>query len=95
MTGRYKISMVPLLDNGATARLGTREAHGATLAPVRRNVPFAGSGRTRLRGSRSHWRRNDPHILITASGTATPQRKPHARAKHWHGSAGQTGTMRP
>jgi hypothetical protein len=80
MTGRYKISMVPLLDNGTprpwepekrTAQrwhLFTETCRSLAADGLDYAVTFALAG-------------NDPHVLITASGTARKS-KPHARVKH-------------
>ena len=84
MTGRYKISMVPLLDNG-TPRAWKPEKRTAQrwhlFAETCRSLAADGldySVTFALAG-------NDPHILITASGTVARKRKPHARAKHCTG----------
>jgi hypothetical protein len=80
MNGRYRISMVPLLDNG-TLRTCEPEKRTAQrwhlFADTCRSLATDGLDYTvsfALAGS-------DPHILITASGTAR-KRKPHARPRH-------------
>ncbi len=75
MNGRYKISMVPLLDNG-TPRAWEPERRTAQrwhlFAETCRSLAADGldySVTFELAG-------NDPHVLITASGNATAKRKP-------------------
>ncbi len=80
MTGRYRISMLPLLENGMprtwepekrTARrwhLFAETCRSLATDGLDYAVTFAHSG-------------NDPHILITASGKATRKRKPLALPK--------------
>lgn len=81
MTGRYRITMLPLLDNGIprvweSERRTARRWHvfaetcrSLAADGLDYSVSFALSG-------------PDPHILITASGNATPKRKPVALPKH-------------
>jgi hypothetical protein len=75
MTGRYRISMIPLLDNGIPR---ARESEKRTtqrwhlFAETCRSLAADGLDYTvtfALAGS-------DPHILITASGKSTRKRKP-------------------
>ena len=80
MTGRYRITMLPLLDNGV-ARVWESEKRTAQrwhlFAETCRSLAADGldySVSFALAG-------NDPHILITASGSATAKRKPAAPAK--------------
>lgn len=80
MTGRYRISMLPLLDNGV-ARVWESEKRTAQrwhlFAETCRSLAADGldySVSFALAGS-------DPHILITASGTTKAKRKSSARAK--------------
>lgn len=80
MTGRYRINMLPLLDNGI-ARVWESEKRTAErwhlFAQTCRSLAADGldySVSLSLVGS-------DPHILITASGSATAKRKAAAPAK--------------
>jgi hypothetical protein len=80
MTGRYRITILPLLDNGI-ARVSESEKRAARrwhlFAETCRSLAADGldySVSFVLAGS-------DPHILITASGSATANRKPAAPAK--------------
>jgi hypothetical protein len=75
MTGRYRISMLPLLANGMP-RISESEKRTAKswhlFAETCRSLAADGldySVSFALMG-------DDPHILITASGKATPKRKP-------------------
>jgi hypothetical protein len=84
MTGRYRITMGPLLDNG-TPRVWEPEKRTAQrwhlFAETCRSLAADGldySVTFALTGEA-------PHILITASGTARGKRKPLARAKHYTG----------
>ena len=80
MTGRYRITMLPLLDNGVarvweSAKRTARRWH--LFADTCRSLAADGldySVSFALAGS-------DPHILITASGSATAKCQPAAAAK--------------
>jgi hypothetical protein len=81
MTGRYKIIMPPLLNNG-TPRAWEAEKRTAQrwhlFAETCRSLAADG-----LDYSVSFALTGDcPHILITASGTVGRKRKPHARPRH-------------
>jgi hypothetical protein len=81
MTGRYRISMVPLLDNGIprtwepekrTAQrwhLFAETCRSLAADGLDYSVSFALTG-------------DSPHILVTASGNARRKRKPHARPRN-------------
>jgi hypothetical protein len=80
MTGQYRITMLPLFDNGI-ARVWESEKRTARrwhlFAETCRSLTADGldySVSFDLAGS-------DPHILITASGSGTVKRKPAAPAK--------------
>jgi hypothetical protein len=84
MTGRYKISMLPLLDNG-TPRVWEPEKRTAQRWHL-----FADTCRSLAADSLDYavtfaLTGNDPHVLITASGTVAHRRKAHARPKHYTG----------
>jgi len=80
MTGRYRISMIPLLDSGIprvwepekrTAQrwhLFTETCRSLAADGLDYSVSFALTG-------------DDPHILITASGQSTRKRKPASLQK--------------
>jgi hypothetical protein len=74
MTGRYRIEMLPLLDNGI-ARVWESEKRNARrwrlFAETCRSLHRDGLGysvQLNLPGL-------NPHVLITASGTATPRKR--------------------
>lgn len=48
MTGRYRITMLPLLDNGVARVWESEKRMAQRWQPVRRNLPFAPSRRTQL-----------------------------------------------
>ena len=80
MTGRYKISMVPLLDNG------TPRAWEAEKRTAQRWHLFADTCRSLAADGLDYAVTfaligDSPHVLITASGAAR-KRKPHARPRH-------------
>jgi hypothetical protein len=80
MTGKYRISMAPLLANGmprvweSERRMAKRwhlfveTCRSLAADGLDYAVTFALTG-------------SDPHILITASGTAMPKRKPASRVR--------------
>ena len=84
MTGRYRISMVPLLDNGIPRtweQLGRTAQRWHLFAETCRSLAADGldySVSFALTG-------DSPHILITAFGNATRKSKPRAPAKHGMG----------